>query len=270
MNTWIKAGLGVLLALSSQLIFAATGGWLENTRGTVQVAVGAAPAAPAAAGAAIQSGATVTTGDNSFAVLKFPDGQVVALQSNTAFRVDNYNYDEKEPAKGNIVLSMLKGGMRALTGLIATRNNAAFKLTAPNATIGIRGTDFMLVQVNPLYASITSGSIGMTTAAGTTVFGAGQFAMVVSAQALPVAVSAAAVPAGTFTQLLAIPVPPATPAPGPGAAGSGAAGTGTGVAGTGLTTGALVGIGAAVAGAVAATSSTSDAVVPAHATTPSH
>jgi hypothetical protein len=37
----------------------------------------------------------------------------------------------------------------------------------PQATIGIRGADFMVVLVNPAYLPVLRGAVGVTNAAGT-------------------------------------------------------------------------------------------------------
>lgn len=240
--------LGVA-GLISGSAFAAVG-QIYDASGEVKTAQGSQKAQAAGKGALLENDMIVFTGDVSQAVLKFEDGQVIALQSNSSFRIDDYRYNPKEIEKSNIFFSMLKGGLRAITGLISSKHQAAFRLNTPNATIGIRGTDFMVVMSNQMYGNVISGSISMTNAAGTAVFSAGQAAMVASATALPVSISAAAIPAGTFTQLGAIPVPaptPAAPGAGSGSAPGGGAGTGT-TASTGTATGG------AAAGSTAATS----------------
>lgn len=236
--------------------FAAVG-QLYDASGDVKTALGSQKAQAVGKGALLENDMIVFTGDVSQAVLKFEDGQVIALQSNSSFRIDDYRYNPKEIEKSNMFFSMLKGGLRAITGLISSKHQAAFRLNTPNATIGIRGTDFMVVMSNQMYGNVISGSISMTNAAGTAVFSAGQAAMVASATALPVSISAAAIPAGTFTQLGAIPVPaptPAAPGAGSGSAPGSGAGTGTGTtASTGTATGGAA-AGSTAAGSAAATS----------------
>lgn len=248
--------LGVV-GLVNGSAFAAVG-HIYDASGEVKTALGSQKAQVVSKGALLENDMIVFTGDVSQAVLKFEDGQVIALQSNSSFRIDDYRYNPNEIEKSNVFFSMLKGGLRAITGLISSKRHAAFRLNTPNATIGIRGTDFMVVLSNQMYGNVVTGSISMTNAAGTAVFSAGQAAMVASATALPVSIGAAAIPAGTFTQLGAIPVPvPApAPAPAPGAApGSGAGtGAGTGTATTGTATG-----GAAAGGTTAVGASTASA-----------
>ncbi len=92
-------------------------------------------------GVAIDPGDTVTLGSNSFAVLKMTDGTRMTLRPNTAVKFEDYVY--KEPNKpDSMITSLLKGGVRMVTGLIAKSSPQAAKLTTATATVGIRGTDF--------------------------------------------------------------------------------------------------------------------------------
>lgn len=250
---WIRniTKLVITLAWMFSVSAWAAGGYVFDAAGDVSVAAGEADAQPARKNDAIASGTIINTGDNSHAVLKFEDGQVVVMQSNSSFQVREYSYEAKQVEKSNIVFAMLKGGMRFVTGLIGQRHRDAFKLATPNATIGIRGTEFMVVMGNsPMYSQVVSGSIGVTNAAGTAVLTAGQTALTVSASALTTVVPAATIPAGTFTQLGAIPVPPAAPAPAPAPAGSAPAGGGA------ATGGAAAAPTATAAGAAAGVSAT--------------
>ena len=90
-------------------------------------------------GEAIQSGDTINTGRGR-AQLHFKDGARVSLQPNSEFRVDEYNYEGKEDGKERSFFSLLKGGLRAISGLIGHRNKNTFRVNTPVATIGIRGT----------------------------------------------------------------------------------------------------------------------------------
>ncbi|HUW26107.1 MAG TPA: FecR family protein [Gallionella sp.] len=254
---WIRnmAKLALVLTWVFSASAWAAGGYVFDAAGDVSVVVGKADAQPATKNDAIASGTLINTGDNSHAVLKFEDGQVVVMQSNSSFQVREYSYEPKQVEKSNIVFAMLKGGMRFVTGLIGQRNRDAFKLNTPNATIGIRGTEFMVAMANnSMYSQVVSGSIGMTNAAGTAVLGAGQTALTASATALTAVVPTAAIPAGTFAQLGAIPVPPVTPAPAPAPAGSAPAGGGA------ATGGATAAPSAAAASAATGVSATTIAI----------
>ena len=66
----------------------------------------------------------------------------ITLGPNTRFRVDNFVYDEQNAGEGRFLVSLLRGSVRALTGLIAKANNRNVGFATATATIGIRGTGF--------------------------------------------------------------------------------------------------------------------------------
>lgn len=259
---WMRGAVITLLALVWMAPAWAAGGWVYDASGDVSVAVGKQAAHRATRNDAIVSDTVISTGDKGYAVLKFEDGQVVTIQANSTFHVREYRYEPDKIENSNMFFSMLKGGMRFVTGLIGQRNKAAFKLSTPNATIGIRGTEFMVAMVNnSMYSQVVSGGIGMTNAAGTLALGAGQAAVVTSATTLATVVPISALPAGTFSQLGAIPVPPATPAPAPAPAGGASTGGATGsTAGGAATGGATTTTTVATAGAATGVSATTIAI----------
>jgi hypothetical protein len=194
-----------------------TGGRVYVVSGNVFVAQGKNPAHRVINNESLASNMLVNTGEKSSALLRFEDGQVVTMQANSTFYVREYHYDAGRIGNSNIVFSMLKGGMRFVTGLIGQQSKLAFRLSTPNATIGIRGTDFMVTMAGKsMYAQVLSGSISMTNASGTMVLGAGQATVAESFTTLGSLIPASAIPSGTFTQLLSIPVnPSAIPAQAP-------------------------------------------------------
>jgi hypothetical protein len=196
----------------------------------------------------VRPGTTVTTGPGAQTIIRFDDGHTVVLNENTEFRVNEYSFDKDRPQSDNIAIQLFKGAMRSVSGLIGSRNEQAFALLAPQATIGIRGTDFMIALVNPAYLSVLQGTIGVSNAAGSAAFSAGATATVASSTALAVAIPAAALPASvaaSFSSMGSVAI---------GAAGAGAA---TGAATGGITAG-MVAAGVAVIGVAAAISSSND------------
>lgn len=92
-------------------------------------------------GVAIEAGDTVTLGSNSFAVVKMTDGTQMTLRPNTTIKFDDYVYKQVDKPD-SLIASLLKGGVRMVTGLIAKGSSSAAKLNTATATVGIRGTDF--------------------------------------------------------------------------------------------------------------------------------
>ena len=91
-------------------------------------------------GASVYQGDTVATGAVSKGVLIFRDESRLTLGASTHFKVDGFVFDEKNPTEGRFFVSLLRGSMRALTGLIGKANNRNVGFTTDTATIGIRGT----------------------------------------------------------------------------------------------------------------------------------
>lgn len=96
-------------------------------------------------GAPVNSGDTVVTSINTWARMKMTDGAFVVLRANTRFQIADYAYEE-DPAKSRSVFNLVRGGFRAVTGLIGKRNNASVSFRTAVATIGIRGTDLEAID----------------------------------------------------------------------------------------------------------------------------
>lgn len=96
-------------------------------------------------GQPVNAGDTVITATSSFARIKLSDGGYVVLRPNTRFQIADYNFSEK-PEESRSVFSLLKGGFRAVTGLIGKRNRSAVSYRTAVATIGIRGTDLEVID----------------------------------------------------------------------------------------------------------------------------
>src|SRR5512135_2793141 len=217
---------------------------LTSYQGEVRIAPPGQAAAAATTNQAIESGAMVVTGFNGRAVLRFDDNQVVALGANTTFRIDEYRYDAAKPSEGRVLLDLVKGTLRAITGLIARANHQAFALRVPQATIGIRGTDFLVGTGNQLFVSVNSGEIAVTNDGGTTLFGPGQLGGATSTTSLPAGITASQLPSEVsqaFSELNGL-----------GSLSGGAGGTGAEGGGMSKGTAALIGLGVIAAGAAAA------------------
>jgi hypothetical protein len=93
-------------------------------------------------GGSVYPGEIVETMPGTRAVLAFRDESRITLGSNSRFRVDNFVYDDKNAGEGRFLATLLRGSVRALTGLIAKANNRNVGFSTPTATIGIRGTGF--------------------------------------------------------------------------------------------------------------------------------
>ena len=141
-----------LLFLASGGAFAAAG-YIHDMTGKPTVSIQNGPAIELKIGALVDRGQTIRTPAGGGATVKFADGQVMVLRENTAFRIDDYAYDEKKIKESRGVFSLITGGLRSISGIIGSSNKQAFRLTVGTATIGIRGTD---IDISFLAGAITA------------------------------------------------------------------------------------------------------------------
>jgi hypothetical protein len=94
-------------------------------------------------GGAVYPGDVVETGQTTQAVLAFRDDSKVTVGSVSRFRVDSFVFDRQQAGEGRFLVSLLKGSVRAITGLIGKANNRNVSFSTSTATIGIRGTEFL-------------------------------------------------------------------------------------------------------------------------------
>ncbi|MGH8707092.1 MAG: FecR family protein, partial [Burkholderiales bacterium] len=162
MTTQVRGILGIFAAAallaSAQARAEAT---LVAMRGDVRVG-----ASPAVAQQRVISGSTVNTGIGAQAVLRFDDDQQVVLNENTTFRIADFRYRAAEPRGDRAVFDLLRGALRFITGVVGSRNPNAVQLRVPQATIGIRGTDFMVALVSPAYLQVLNGTTSVVNGAG--------------------------------------------------------------------------------------------------------
>lgn len=150
-------------------------------------------------GAEVFSGDTVTVGDTSNAQIGFTDSAIVALRSKSVFRIDEYTFDRNnESSLSKAVLSLLRGGLRTVTGAIGGTNHEGYRMRAQSATVGIRGTHYTLVvcqqdctngdgtlALDGTYGGVLEGRVALTNAAGEREFGIDEYFYVADANTLP-------------------------------------------------------------------------------------
>jgi hypothetical protein len=242
MNKAIRSLAFVCAILFSLSAFASA--VIEDSKGEVKDGASANAATAVTKGQRLAAGSTVVTGPKSITTLRFDDGQAVVLNENSEFKVTEYSFSKEDAKKDKFVFELVRGAMRSVTGLLTRRNPQAYALRTPQATIGIRGTDFMVALVNPAFLSVLNGAIDVGNKAGSANFAAGSTATVPSATALPTAIPASSLPASvasSFSQLSSVTI----------TAGAGAAAEAGGAAVGGLTP-AAVGIAGAIAAGIAA------------------
>jgi hypothetical protein len=151
----------------------------------------------------VAEGETLATEQNTYARLKFEDDAEVVLRPSTQLKIDAYQYQNAQPERDSALLSLIKGGLRSVTGLIGKRSRDKVRYSTATATIGIRGTHFGMLLCqndcasiptssgppqNGLHVDVVDGAITLTNQAGQQVLAAGQFGYVRDLNTAPVIV----------------------------------------------------------------------------------
>ena len=138
MMRWMTA---VCLLLAATGAFAAGVGSVMHLSGTLSAQRADGAVRILSQKSEVFNGDTLTTQRDSFAQVNFTDGSSVTLRPNSSMRIERYSFDEKKPQADGIVMRVLRGGLRSVTGLIGRRGNQdAYRIQTTTATIGIRGS----------------------------------------------------------------------------------------------------------------------------------
>lgn len=152
------AGLLVSLVLGSPgLLLAAGSAQVDFLVGSVQTSSPTGVERRLSKGATVVSGETIRTAVDSRVHLRFDDGAVVALQPQSEFRLDDYHFSGKPDGQERGFFSLMKGGMRTITGLIGREKRDAYRVTTSVATIGVRGTEYTLLYTGADNLAIATG-----------------------------------------------------------------------------------------------------------------
>ncbi|MDO8457358.1 MAG: FecR domain-containing protein [Burkholderiaceae bacterium] len=85
----------------------------------------------------------LVSGKQGAASVVLRDGTTVVLADNSQLEIQKFAFDATTQ-DGNILVSLLQGSMRMLTGLIAKVNPDAIQVKTKTLSVGIRGTDFIV------------------------------------------------------------------------------------------------------------------------------
>jgi|GEM_PF-3024097 len=162
----------------------------------------------------VYPGDSFVLGADSYLDLDLEDTGRILLRPNTTFQIQSYHYDADahdasaptdangqpliRPASTqpeNAFFKLVKGGLRAVDGIIGKTSPQNYGVETPVATIGVRGTAFDVRYCgddcadeadtggkpdNGLYTSVSDGSIGVKNDSGETVMPAGHSSFVKS------------------------------------------------------------------------------------------
>lgn len=156
----------------------------------------------------VYSGDSLYTAGNAWLDMDFEDGGRILLRPGTQFQIEHFHFQpdahpQNAPptasaAHESAFFRLLKGGLRAVSGLIGHVYRASYRVDTPIATIGIRGTQYDVrycqadcsdaadsrgTPTNGLYTGVDKGAIAVTNQSSETITTAGQFLYVRDAHA---------------------------------------------------------------------------------------
>jgi hypothetical protein len=160
------------LMLASQGARAGIAGHVMFVNGNVQISNTADQTRILQKGDVVSESDTVITAKNSTAQIKMRDGGYIVIRPDSRLKFDSFIFSGEEDGSERSFFSLLKGGIRAITGLIGHRNKKSYRITTPDSTIGIRGTDhetYVVTADSPLAAVAPIGTYNKVNRGETTI-----------------------------------------------------------------------------------------------------
>ncbi len=189
LNSFVAAPIALAIAITAMPLQANTkAGKVILSKGEVNATLAGNERA-LRRGKPIFEGDMVNTGSGAMLQMNMRDDGLISLSENSVFSVESYR-DADGDSEDSVLLNMVEGGFRAVTGGIGQKNPAAVKVRTTVASIGIRGTGYEVFEYNgSLFVSILSGSVELSNKAGSLLIGENEefnFARVDSDSSLPV------------------------------------------------------------------------------------
>ncbi len=186
--------LMLLAVMPVQANIAVPAGKIIFSLGKVTIESGEGEIRRAKRGGSVYEGDVVRTNRRGQAQIKFIDDGRVSIRADSEFKIDAYHYSLKNKKYHKSEFSLLKGGIRSITGAIGKSNKKSYKLKTVIATIGIRGTDYSLMLCNGdcggevkdgLYVGVSSGGVTLENDSGSIDLDPNQYAMVGGIDSMP-------------------------------------------------------------------------------------
>ncbi|MDD3344370.1 MAG: FecR domain-containing protein [Sulfurospirillaceae bacterium] len=132
-----------LISIPALLGAASSIGYVKTLQGNVTITHKDKTIVPLKQGDKVFEKDLIKTADRSTVGITFEDNTRISIGSNAEFFVDAYLF---EPANKNVAFksNLFKGSMGCVTGLISKIKPDAMEIKAKTATIGIRGTSFVV------------------------------------------------------------------------------------------------------------------------------
>lgn len=170
--------LAACLTLFSTTAYAGIAGYTQFVNGSVKITNSVGQTRTMQKGDVVHESDTVITSKGASAQIKMRDGGFIAIRPDSQLKFDSFIFSGEQDGNERSFFSILKGGIRAITGLIGQKNKSNYRIGTSAAAIGIRGTDhetFVVLKGSEMaaiaptgtYNKVNSGETTMTTEKGT-------------------------------------------------------------------------------------------------------
>ena len=129
----------------------------------------------------VEVGEIIDTGPKGLVQLVFPDSSMLYVKANSSVKLEAFHFSPDEPEKDAAVTEVIKGSMRALTGVIGKRSKDKVQFKTKVSTVGIRGTAIEIWQDGDA-VTVDFGDVVIENAGGEVALAEGQSAKTGSAQ----------------------------------------------------------------------------------------
>jgi len=94
----------------------------------------------------ILEGDVVSTDANGMIQIRFVDKALLTLKANSQLDIRSYQMAKAEGGDEKVLMNLITGGFRTITGTIGKGEKGAYQVKTPAASIGIRGTNYEVAQ----------------------------------------------------------------------------------------------------------------------------
>lgn len=107
------------------------------------------------------------SGTNARAQFRMIDNALINLQQKSVLRLRKYQLTSGG-GEGGVLMELISGGLRTITGTIGKKNKEAYQLRTPVATIGIRGTmyEVEIMSDGGMYVGTWQGAVWIRSYSG--------------------------------------------------------------------------------------------------------
>ncbi|MBL8999496.1 MAG: FecR domain-containing protein, partial [Gemmatimonadetes bacterium] len=143
------AVLKVIFVLAQVLVCACVGaqtaGRIEFLQGDSRLIAADGAVRAAQLNGLVQTGESIETSADAEVHVVLVDGGMLAVRGGSQIRLQTFR--AQGDARDESTLQLVRGALRVVTGWVARINPRNVRYVTPNATIGVRGTDFDIIHL---------------------------------------------------------------------------------------------------------------------------